>query len=93
METTEIIINEESEMMQSIRESITQIVGIRLKAMKASKCLSRQNSELELAANEIEEAIEALSRAETAMGNAHQNLLVSQATLQTTIKDTKKAES
>ena len=61
--------------------------------MKASKWLSRQNSELELAANEIEEAIEALSRAETAMGNAHQNLLVSQATLQTTIKDTKKAES
>ena len=47
METTEIIINEESEMMQSIRESITQIVGIRLKAMKASKWLSRQNSELE----------------------------------------------
>jgi len=93
METTEIIINDESEMMQSIRESITQIVGIRLKAMKASKWLSRQNSELELAANEIEEAIEALYRAETAMGNAHQNLLVSQATLQTTIKDTKKAES
>lgn len=93
METTAKIITKESEMMQSIRESIAQIVGIRLGAMKASKWLSRQNTELELAAEEIEEAIEALSKAETAMGNAHQNLLVSQATLQTTIKDTKKVES
>lgn len=80
-------------MMKSVRESITQIVGIRLDAMKASKWLSRQDCELELAANEIEEAIEALSHAETAMGNAHQNILVSQATLQATSKDTDKTES
>ena len=93
MGTTEIIINEETVMMQSIRESITQIVDIRLKAMKASTWLSRQSSELELAANEIEDAIESLSRAETAMGNAHQNLLVSQATLKTTIKDVQKVET
>ena len=93
METTAKIITKESEMMQSIRESIAQIVGIRLDAMKASKWLSRQNPELELAAEEIEEAIEALSKAETAMGNAHQNLLVSQATLKTTIKDTSKVET
>ena len=93
METTAKIITKESEMMQAIRESITQIVGIRLDAMKALKWLSRQNPELELAAEEIEEAIEALSKAETAMGNAHQNLLVSQATLKTTIKDTSKAET
>ena len=93
METTAKIITKESEMMQSIRESIAQIVGIRLDAMKSSKWLSRQNPELELAAEEIEEAIEALSKAETAMGNAHQNLLVSQATLKTTIKDTSKVET
>lgn len=86
------IINEEGAMMEYIRESITQIVGIRLKAMKASKWMSKQSTELELAANEIEDAIEALSRAETAMGNGHQNLLVSQATLKSIIKDGGKAE-
>lgn len=73
--------------MHSIRESTKQIVGIRLESMKALKWMSKQDMELELAASEIEEAIEALSRAETAMGNAHQNLLVSQATLQAGLKD------
>ncbi len=81
MEKTKEIICKESEIMELIRESINNIVGIRLKTMKAAKWLSHQNTELELAAEEMDNAIEALSKAETAMGNAHQNLLVSQATL------------
>ncbi len=81
MEKTNEIIRKESEMMESIRESIKNVVGIRLKAMKSAKWLTKQNTELELAAEEMDNAIEALSKAETAMGNAHQNLLVSQATL------------
>ncbi len=93
MEKTNEIIRKESEMMESIRESTKQIVGIRLEAMKALKWLSKQDVELELAANELESAIEALSRAETAMGNAHHNLLVSQATLQAGLKESEKAES
>lgn len=71
--------------MESIRKSIIKIVRIRLDAMKALKWLSLQGTELELASNEIDEAIDALSHAETAMGNVHQNLLVSQATLQTSM--------
>lgn len=80
-------------MMQSVRESTKQIVGIRLEAMKALKWLSKQDMELELAANELEAAVESLSRAEIAMGNAHHNLLVSQATLQVGLKESDKAES
>lgn len=87
MEATEKIIKKENEVMRSIRESIKQIVGIRLEAMKTFKWVTKQDVELELATSEIEEAIEALSRAETAMGNAHQNLLVSQATLLTGLKE------
>lgn len=93
MESKERIIKKDSEIMQSIREIVTMIVGIRLEVMKASKWLSKQGVELELASNEIEEAIEALSRAETAMGNAHQHLLVSQATMLATIKDAESVES
>ncbi len=79
--------------MQSVCDSTRQIVVIRLKAMKALKWLSKQDMELELAASEIEEAIESLSRTEVAMGNAHHNLLVSQATLQARAEENDCAET
>ena len=87
------IIDKEDRMMVNIRELIPKIVGIRLEAQKAASWINKYDAELATALEEMSEAIDALYRAETAMGNAHQNLLVSQATLQTTIKDTKKAES
>lgn len=87
------IIDKEDRMMANIRELIPKIVGIRLEAQKAASWINKYDAELATASEEMSEAIDALYRAETAMGNAHQNLLVSQATLQTTIKDTKKAES
>lgn len=76
------IIAKEDEMMDGIRELIPKIVSIRLDAQKAVKWLKRHESELETASEEMSEAIEALYTAETAMGNAHQCLLVSRATME-----------
>ena len=75
------IIQKEEEMMTDIRAFIPKIVRIRLEAQKATAWLKKQNAELATASEEMLEAIEALYRAEAAMGNAHQYLLVSQATL------------
>lgn len=80
MEAKEII-NKEDRMMVNIRELIPKIVGIRLEAQKAAAWLDQQDTELVTASEEMMEAVEALYHAETAMGNAHQYLLVSQSTL------------
>lgn len=75
------IIEKEDKMMGNIRELIPKIVGIRLEAQKAAMGISKYDPELATALEEISEAIDALYCAETAMGNAHQYLLVSQSTI------------
>lgn len=75
------IIEKEDIMMVKIRELIPKIVGIRLEAQKAAAWINKYNTELATASEEMSEAIDALYRAETAMGNAHQYLLVSQSTI------------
>lgn len=82
------IINKETEMMQSIRDIIPQIVAVRLEAQRISKWLKEQDAELENANEEMNDAIESLTDAEKYMGNAHHHILVSQATL----KHSRKAE-
>ncbi len=75
------IIEKEDKMMANIRELIPKIVGIRLEAQKAAAWISKYDPELATASEEMSEAIDALYHAETAMGNAHQYLLVSQSTI------------
>lgn len=75
------IISKEEEMMLSIRKFVPQIVALRLDAIQKEQWIQKQNDELTSASEEMAEAIEALYHAETAMGNVHQSLLVSQATL------------
>lgn len=77
MENRNQILRKEENMMESLRETIPQVVIIRLKAMKILQELKQGGAELEMAAEELNEAVDALSKAETAMGCAHQNLLVS----------------
>lgn len=75
------IIDKEDRMMVNIRELIPKIVGIRLEAQKAASWINKYDAELATVLEEMSEAIDALYRAETAMGNAHQYLLVSQSTI------------
>lgn len=75
------IIDKEDRMMVNIRELIPKIVGIRLEAQKAATWINKYDSELAAVSEEMSEAIDALYCAETAMGNAHQYLLVSQSTI------------
>jgi len=75
------IIDKEDRMMANIRELIPKIVGIRLEAQKAASWINKYDAELATASEEMSEAIDALYRAEAAMGNAHQYLLVSQSTI------------
>lgn len=75
------IIDKEDKMMGNIRELIPKIVGIRLEAQNAAMGISKYDPEFATALEEMSEAIDALYRAETAMGNAHQYLLVSQSTI------------
>lgn len=75
------IIDKEDRMMVNIRELIPKIVGTRLEAQKAAAWINKYDSELAAVSEEMSEAIDALYRAETAMGNAHQYLLVSQSTI------------
>lgn len=75
------ITNEEESVMNNIRRLIPKIVGIRLEAQKVATWLNKQNAELTTASEEMEEAINALYLAENTMGNTHQYLLVSQATI------------
>ncbi|MCM1505443.1 MAG: hypothetical protein NC127_09635 [Muribaculum sp.] len=77
MENRNQILRKEENMMESLRETIPQVVIIRLKAMKILKELQQGGAEHEMAAEELNDAVDALSKAETAMGCAHQNLLVS----------------
>lgn len=77
MEDRNQILRKEENMMESLRETIPQVVIIRLKAMKILQELKQGGAELEMAAEELNDAIDALSKAGTAMGCAHQNLLVS----------------
>lgn len=77
MENRNQILRKEENMMESLRKTIPQVVIIRLKAMKILKELQQGGVELEMAAEELNDAVDALSKAETAMGCAHQNLLVS----------------
>lgn len=77
METKDKILNSETNMMEQIQKSIPQIVVIRLQAMKILKNLQESGMQLEVAAEEINDAIEALSTAEVAMSSAHHHLLVS----------------
>lgn len=82
MESKDTILQKEEKMMKDIRDFIPQVVVIRLQSMKLLKELQRQDNNLELATEEMAEAVDALQKAETAMGNAHQNLLISHTTLQ-----------
>lgn len=75
------IIDKEDKMMTNIRELIPKIVGIRLEVQKVDTWINKYDPEFAAASEEIAEAIEALYRAETAMGNAHQYVLVSQSTI------------
>ena len=81
MEEKEVIIRKEADMMAATREVIAKIVAIRLEAQKIASWLKKQDAELGVAAENMADAIDALYDAEKAMGDAHQNLLVSQATL------------
>ena len=80
MEVKEITKKGES-IMADIRGIVSQLVGIRLDVTKAAQWLKVQGVEFETATDEIEAAIEMLYKAENSLGNAHQNLLISNATL------------
>lgn len=80
MNTKEIMTSETS-MMENLRQTIEMVVSIRLQVMKLTKQLKKCGIEVDVATEDMVEAIELLQDAETSMGNAHQNLLVSHATL------------
>lgn len=80
MKVNEITKKGES-IMADIRGIVSQLVGIRLDVTKAAQWLKVQGVEFETATDEIEAAIEMLYKAENSLGSAHQNLLISNATL------------
>lgn len=74
-----LTIKECQEMMASIRETISKIVNIRLELLKTT-WQSRLPLELASANDELLEAIDGLYNVETDLGDAHQYLLIYQAT-------------
>lgn len=82
MEAKDNVIKTEEQIIDAIRKSIPQIVKIRLDVMRMLKRVQSQDAELEIASEEITEAIEALHKAEQSMGNAQLSLLISQTTLE-----------
>ena len=89
MNFNDVTLQAEENMMETIRGVIPKIVEIRLAAMEMRQWLDKQGLELINANEEVEEAIDALYKAEAAFGNAHQSLLVTHST-QTIIKNAEK---
>lgn len=89
MNFNEATLQTEENMMETIRGVIPKIVEIRLASMEMRQWLDKQGTELANANEDVAEAIEALYKAETAMGNAHQSLLVTHST-QMIIKNAEK---
>lgn len=80
MEHNEIL-TKEGMMEREVRDIIKQIVIICLEAMKLAVQSKSLGVDFVNAAEEMEDAILALYDVETAMGNAHQYLLVANATI------------
>lgn len=70
----------EENIMETIRGIIPKIVEVRLVASQMRKWLAKQGAEYAISEEEITEAIEALYKAESALGNAHQSILIAHAT-------------
>lgn len=68
----------ELDVNNEIRNFISDVAGVRAKAMQILEHLKKENA-YEMASNELEEAIENLYQVETNLGNAHQHILVSNA--------------
>lgn len=78
---TETVVILEDKCMEDIRNIVPQTVGIRLALLNLNKRMQSQGLELELATEQIQQAIESLYEAEDALGKAHQHLLVAQSTM------------
>lgn len=70
----------EENIMETIRGIIPKIVEVRLASSQMRKWLAKQGAEYAISEEEITEAIEALYKAESALGNAHQSILIAHAT-------------
>lgn len=66
----------ELDLTNEIRKFIGDVAGVRAKASQILQHLKKEKA-YELAADELEEAIDNLYKVETNLGNAHQNVLVS----------------
>lgn len=77
----ETVVKLEDKHMADIRNIVPQIVGIRLALLEMNKWMQGQEIELDLATEQMQQAIDSLYKAEDSLGNAHQHLLVAKSTM------------